>query len=183
MHHYWQLIRDRLGLSLGPARDPEEHLHAAVAWLLRAQQATPDDGESDEDDTVADVESDKNQEKAAEQSSLTQQSIQVQSITGLARDRFQLTGEYTRNNGNKVLLTTRIEQMVIEQLKSNFFRLTVAHQWIWQSFQMRLGIGMQYFVLSGRDLDEEQIDEAGVQPAFFYERVSKILEEQSFTGV
>jgi hypothetical protein len=96
---------------------------------------------------------------------LTSQSIQVQSITGLAQERFQLTGEFSRRNGNKVLVTSRIEQTEFEELKSNFFRLTTAHQWIWSSFQMRLGIGLQYYVLSGRDLDGEQIDAAGVQPA------------------
>ncbi len=44
MLHHWQLIRDRLGWSLGPERPIEQHLDAAVAWLLRAQAATPDDG-------------------------------------------------------------------------------------------------------------------------------------------
>jgi hypothetical protein len=42
--HYWQLIRDRLNWSLGPEHAPEQHLRAAVDWLLRAQAATPDDG-------------------------------------------------------------------------------------------------------------------------------------------
>ncbi len=44
MQHYWQLIRDRLNWSLGPEQALENHLRAAVDWLLRAQQATPDDG-------------------------------------------------------------------------------------------------------------------------------------------
>ena len=44
MQHYWQVILDRLNLSLGPLEAPERHLRAAVDWLLRAQQATPDDG-------------------------------------------------------------------------------------------------------------------------------------------
>ncbi|OYV00725.1 MAG: hypothetical protein CFE45_07895 [Burkholderiales bacterium PBB5] len=44
MIHYWQLMRDWLGLSLGPERPLDEHLHAAVQWILRAQQATPDGG-------------------------------------------------------------------------------------------------------------------------------------------
>jgi hypothetical protein len=42
--HYWQLVRDRLGWSFGPERPLDEHVRAAVAWLLRAQRATPDDG-------------------------------------------------------------------------------------------------------------------------------------------
>lgn len=107
-----------------------------------------------------------NQERdAAEQSSLTSQSIQVQSITGLAQERFQLTGEFTRQSGNKILISSRIEETQFEDLKSNFFRLTAAHQWIWASFQMRLGVGLQYYVLSGNDLDGEEIDDSGVQPA------------------
>jgi hypothetical protein len=99
------------------------------------------------------------------QSSFTQQSVQVQSITGLAQDRFQMTGEIRRANGNKVLLTCRIEDTQIEDLKSNSMRLTVAHQWIWSTFQMRLGVGVQYLAMSGHDLDGESIDEAGTLPA------------------
>jgi hypothetical protein len=107
-----------------------------------------------------------NQEKvASETSSLTSQSLQVQSVSGLSQERFQLTGEFSRANGNKVLVTSRIERNDIEELRSNFFRLTIAHQWIWPQFQSRLGMGLQYFVLTGRDLDGELIDTAGVQPA------------------
>jgi hypothetical protein len=109
---------------------------------------------------------DVNQEKIpTEKSTLTAQSVQVQSITGLAQERFQLTGEFERRSGHKVLVTSRIEQTAIEDLKSQFFRLTAAHQWVFTTFQIRLGVGVQYYVLSGRDLDGEAIDEAGVQPA------------------
>lgn len=118
-----------------------------------------------EDSATEAVNSTENQEKDANaESSLTSQSLQVQSITGLAQERFQLTGEFVRKNGNKVLVTSRIEQSQFESLKSNSFRLTAAHQWVWSGFQMRLGIGTQYYVMSGRDLDGELIDSAGVQP-------------------
>lgn len=99
------------------------------------------------------------------QNSHTHQSIQVQSIAGISQDRFQLTGQLKRSNGNLVLFTTRVEQSKLEDLKSNMIRLTAAHQWIWASFQMRLGVGMQYLTLNGMDLDGEKMDEAGVQPA------------------
>lgn len=33
-----------MGLNLGPERPLEDHLKAAIAWILRAQAATPDDG-------------------------------------------------------------------------------------------------------------------------------------------
>lgn len=107
-----------------------------------------------------------NQEKeAGKRSSISQQSIQVQSIAGLAQERFQLSGEFSRKNGNKILVSSRIEQSQFEDLKSKFFRLTAAHHWIWSKFQMRLGVGVQYYVISGDDLDGEKIDEAGVGPA------------------
>lgn len=107
-----------------------------------------------------------NQEKeAGKKSSISQQSIQVQSIAGLAQERFQLSGEFSRKNGNKILVSSRIEQSQFEELKSKFFRLTAAHHWIWTKFQMRLGVGVQYYVVSGNDLDGEKIDEAGIGPA------------------
>ena len=124
---------------------------------LGAPEPSPAETEAEDTPAAGDetpVASTENQEKdEVGESSLTQQSIQVQSITGLAQERFQLTGEFTRRNGNKVLVTSRIEQTQFEDLTSNFFRLTAAHQWIWPSFQMRLGIGLQYYVMSGRDLD------------------------------
>jgi len=107
-----------------------------------------------------------NQEKdSGKRHSVSQQSIQVQSIAGLAQERFQLSGEFSRKNGNKVLVSSRIEQSQFEDLKSKFFRLTTAHHWIWTKFQMRLGVGVQYYVISGDDLDGEKIDEAGIGPA------------------
>lgn len=123
---------------------------------------TPDDGT---DEPAPSTTSNQEKDAEAKKSALTSQSVQVQSITGLAQERFQLTGEFDRAGGNKVLVTSRIEQTEFEKLKSNFFRLTVAHQWIWSTFQMRLGVGAQYYVLSGYDLDDEKIDEAGMQPA------------------
>lgn len=121
--------------------------------------ASPKDGGSTNNDS-------ENQEKeSGKRNSVSQQSIQVQSIAGLAQERFQLSGEFSRKNGNKVLVSSRIEQSQFEDLKSKFFRLTAAHHWIWSKFQMRLGVGVQYYVISGDDLDGEKIDEAGVGPA------------------
>lgn len=44
MLHYWQALSDRLGWSMGPERALEEHLAAAVQWMLRAYQANGDGG-------------------------------------------------------------------------------------------------------------------------------------------
>lgn len=128
-------------------------------------QAPSSDPSSAEEDIAIDASTANQERSASEDSSFSARSIQVQSITGLAQDRFQLTGEFSRQNGNKVLVTSRIEQTTLEKLRSNSFRLTAAHQWIWDHLQMRLGVGLQYYVVSGRDLDNEQIDAGGVQPA------------------
>ncbi|MCX6110740.1 MAG: hypothetical protein NTZ90_14190 [Proteobacteria bacterium] len=101
----------------------------------------------------------------SQRSALAQKTIQVQSIAGLAQERFQLTGEFSRSSGNKVLVTCDIEETRIEALKSNFFRLTVSHQWIWTNFQMRIGFGPQYYVVGGTDLDGEVINQSGWTPA------------------
>jgi hypothetical protein len=88
----------------------------------------------------------------------------VQSIAGFLTDRFQITGEVNRHAGSKILISCRIDRMQFEKIKSNAFQLTVAHQWIWPSFQLRFGGGVQYAVLSGRDLDNEILDQAGFLP-------------------
>jgi len=41
-----QLIKDNIGAGLEPVQSTENHLKAAADWILRAQQATPDDGVS-----------------------------------------------------------------------------------------------------------------------------------------
>jgi hypothetical protein len=105
------------------------------------------------------------QKTANRNDSYAQRTLQVSSVTGIMADNFQMTGEFSRAAGHKILLTTRIERMELEDLKANSIRLTAAQQWIWENFQMRLGIGMQYVVVTGRDLDRELIDEAGFLPA------------------
>lgn len=44
MKHIRHLIKDKVGLGAKPAKAIEHHLQAAANWILRAQQATPDDG-------------------------------------------------------------------------------------------------------------------------------------------
>jgi len=130
------------------------------------QDSGPDIGQDrDQDGKADDMDSDKNLERASSAASPFSQSIPVQSITGLAQDRFQITGEIKRKNGNKILVTARIEQTSLEELRANFFRLTVAHQWIWGAFQMKVGVGTHYYVMTGRDLDGVLVNDSGVQPA------------------
>ena len=112
-----------------------------------------------------DPNADQEQRSTNKNDSYAQRSLQVSSVTGIKADTFQMTGEFTRDSGHKILLTTRIERMELESLKANSLRVTAAQQWVWDHFQMRLGIGVQYVVISGRDLDREYIDEAGFLPA------------------
>ena len=174
LHTFWAkgFGRIRARLSEKGKRKLWETKHPGADYdkrNARTKAPSPDDADRGVDhDTgaVENVHSESNQERTSnDASALTAQSVQVQSITGFAQERFQLTGEFIRNNGNKILVTSRIEQSEFEALRSNFFRLTAAHHWIWPHFQMRLGVGLQYYVVSGRDLDGEQIDAAGVQPA------------------
>jgi len=126
---------------------------------------TPPDGQQPIG-SADEVDSGKNQEAAGrEESIITERSAQVQSITGLAQDRFQITGEFTRRSGHRVLISSRIERAEIESLKTRTFRMTIAQHWIWNQFQFRLGGGFQYLETSGKDLDDEKVDEAGWAPA------------------
>jgi hypothetical protein len=122
---------------------------------------TPTETPSEE----ATVKSTKNQEQKAEKlSDISRRTLELQSLFGVSTDRFQITGEYIRNDGTKVLFSTRIERMAMEKLKANSLTLTAAQQWITGAFQFRLGIGVQYLSLTGRDLDGEEVDEAGITP-------------------
>lgn len=108
-----------------------------------------------------------NQEKTSSSSitDFNRRALLYSSVAGMLADIFQITGEFAREGGNKILLTNRIERSQIEDLKATSFRLTGAQQWIWDNFQIRLGIGLQYVVVNGVDLDGEKIDETGVLPA------------------
>ena len=121
--------------------------------------------EGNYDDRNENPDQDNRQKEQSNSDSLTRRSLQVQSVTGLTGDQFQITGEFKRGRNKKILLTSRIERSEIETLKSNGFRLTAAQQWIWNNFHFRFGIGLQYRVISGQDLDGEIIDDTGMEPA------------------
>ena len=119
-----------------------------------------DDGDDDDDNSTS-----KNQEEKAYRNSLSSKTLQLQTLTGMLSDIFQITGEYKREGNKKVLITTRIEQSILEKLTSNGIRLTAAQQWIFSQFQFRIGIGIQYQVLNGEDLDGEKVNDTGIYPA------------------
>lgn len=91
--------------------------------------------------------------------------MQLQSIAGFTEDRFQITGDWERDDGNRILLATRLERTKIESLETFSVRVTVAQEWVLDHFHMRLGGGPQFAMLSGKDLDGEDIKTAGWLPA------------------
>lgn len=91
--------------------------------------------------------------------------MQLQSIAGFTEDRFQVTADWDRDASDRVLLTTRFERTKLEALESFSVRITLAQQWSSDGFSFRLGGGPQYSILSGKDLDGEEINAAGWTPA------------------
>ena len=105
------------------------------------------------------------QGKAGDGHSFANRTMQVQSIAGFTEDRFQMSAEWERNSGDRILLSTRFERTHLEALDTFSVRLTLAQQWTADGFNVRLGGGPQYSILSGNDLDGEDIKTAGWLPA------------------
>ena len=96
--------------------------------------------------------------------SFANRTMQVQSLAGFTEDRFQMTAEWERTSGERVLLSTRFERTRLEQLETFSVRITLAQHWSTDGFNLRLGAGPQYAVLSGKDLDDEELDASGWLP-------------------
>ncbi len=94
----------------------------------------------------------------------THRSVVLQSVLGLAQERFELTGEILRSPRETLLVSAHIARFSLEDLKARRLGLAVAQQWRSPSFGFRLGIGVLYQVLSGHDFDEEAIDDARFLP-------------------
>ncbi|SMF20485.1 hypothetical protein [Pseudobacteriovorax antillogorgiicola] len=95
---------------------------------------------------------------------LAHRTLQAQSLMGLSRDFFQISGEFHRDESKRILLSSRISNLQLESLKSQDFRVTAAQEWRHGAFNFRLGLGILYQVLSGADLDGESVDDAGFLP-------------------
>ncbi|MEI6397924.1 MAG: hypothetical protein WCO71_04045 [Pseudomonadota bacterium] len=103
--------------------------------------------------------------KSQDGHSFANRTMQLQSIAGFTEDRFQITAEWERNSGERILLSSRFERTRLEQLETFSMRFTLAQQWNANGFNLRLGGGPQYSMLSGKDLDGEDIKTAGWLPA------------------
>lgn len=126
-------------------------------------QTNPNDSNPSNEDDIS--EAGNSEIVSNESSSFARRTTQVQSLTGTMTDVFQIVGEFSRGPEKKILVSSKIERLAIEKLEANSFRLTVALHWTLNKFQFRLGLGVQYFTLTGKDLDGENVSEAGTLPA------------------
>ena len=120
--------------------------------------------QSNEPDTTENPSTNQEQDKKEESSNLSRRTLELQSLFGLSTDRFQITGEIQREGGSKILITSMIEKMQLEDLKANSMRFTISQQWKNGNFHFRLGIGVMYLTITGTDLDQEKVDDHGVTP-------------------
>lgn len=159
LHTYWGVGfgENRAQLTEKGKRALWESKNPDGDWESRNNQ-----GDSTQDENQS---SRSNQEEKSHQTSLSARTLQLQALTGILTDVFSITGEFQREKDKKLLITTRIEQSNLERLKSNGIRITAAQQWIFSSLQFRIGIGLQYQILSGYDLDGEEVDDTGIYPA------------------
>ncbi len=170
IHTFWAVRIGKINAELSEdgKRRSWEQKHPGEDYDARNPDGTPATGDEPEEATGedADIDTEKNQEKAAsdQSSNVTRRTLEVQSLLGLSSDRFQITGEFRRKSGAKVLVTCRLDRMQLEDLKSQSIRVSVAHQWIAESFQFRLGVGAEHMDIQGSDLDGEKVDEQGIGP-------------------
>jgi hypothetical protein len=103
--------------------------------------------------------------KAADGHTFANRTMQLQSLAGFTEDRFQLSADWKRNSGDRIVFATRFERTRLEDLNTFSLRMTLAQQWSADGFNIRMGGGPQYSMLSGQDLDGEAIKTAGWLPA------------------
>jgi hypothetical protein len=96
---------------------------------------------------------------------IASKTMQFQSLAGLTEDRFQVTAEWERGPGERILLSTRLERTRLESLDTFSARITLAQHWVADGLNLRLGAGPQYSILSGRDLDDQPINATRWLPA------------------
>lgn len=84
--------------------------------------------------------------------------IELQALLGTSGNSFQITGEYSRTDKNKILFTTILTKSSINKLNGKSIGLSVSHQWIMEHLQFRVGLGLHYLNITGQDLAGEVVD-------------------------
>ena len=128
-------------------------------WETRQREVQEQEAAEGEESTS------ENQEEKASRNSISNRTLQLQTLTGMISNIFQITGEFVRDDTKAILVTTRAEQAELEELKSTGVRITIAQQWRFSQFEWRFGIGLQHQELTGTDLDGEEINDEGILPA------------------
>lgn len=149
------LIHSHWGIGIGAVTAKLSEYGKKKYWERKYPQGNYDTGQTD----VNNPESNKEANFAA-----SHRILQAQSLMGLSRDLFQVTGEFVRDETKRILLTSRVDRTKLEDLSSQGLRVTVAQEWKVGRLNFRLGLGVLYQVLSGTDLDEERVDDAGFSP-------------------
>jgi len=96
--------------------------------------------------------------------SITHRSLLLQSLLGLAQERFELTGEIQRSPTETLVLAAHVARFDLADLRADRFGCSLSQQWRGPRVGFRMGIGVLYQVVSGRDLDDERIDDGRFLP-------------------
>ncbi len=96
--------------------------------------------------------------------SITHRSLLLQSLLGLAQERFELTGEIQRSPTETLILSAHIARFDLADLRAQRFGFGLSQQWRGPTVGFRAGIGVLYQVVSGRDLDNEKIEDGRFLP-------------------
>ncbi len=96
--------------------------------------------------------------------SITHRSLLLQSLLGLAQERFELTGEIQRSPTETLVLAAHVARFDLAELRADRFGCSLSQQWRGPKVGFRVGIGLLYQVVSGRDLDDEKIDDGRFLP-------------------
>lgn len=95
---------------------------------------------------------------------ITHRSLLLQSLLGLAQERFELTGEIQRTPTETLVLAAHVARFDLADLRADRFGCSLSQQWRGPKVGFRVGIGVLYQVVSGRDLDDEKIDDGRFLP-------------------
>lgn len=173
IHSYWAVPLGKFDAELSPYGKKKlwEAKHPGEDYEKKDSVEGPATSSTETNSTGRD----QNREKSAsEQSHWAFRTLQVQSLLGLLPNQFQVTGELKRTSGESILVTTRLDRLMVKDLRVEGTRLSIAQHWIRESFNFRLGAGAMYTVVSGKDLDGESIQVSGFVPvtdAIFYWRI------------
>ncbi len=110
------------------------------------------------DTSNSNEETDNQEEIAASRSSPSLRTLQVQALAGLPQQQFRVVGEFKRESGHRIFVAANATWLKINRLESRIFNIKASHHWIFDNLHLRIGLGVQYQVLDGRDLDNEVLD-------------------------